>query len=78
MITCDAIIDTTKTVPTNFKEKKVACKKKKIIYLVYLSLLIVFTATLQTMKQNKNTYCHILPQRTNQKSFVLIIYYKNG
>ena len=65
MITCDAIIDTTKTVPIKFQRKKGSVEKKKIIYLVYLSLLIVFTATLQTMKQNKNTYCHILPQRTN-------------
>ena len=32
VITCNGIIDTKETVPTNFNERKVTCKTKKIMF----------------------------------------------
>ena len=75
-IMCDEVLEScdkeTKTIPTNFNEKKAICKMQNFyILLAFLStkiaLLIAFSiyCYLINIKQYKNIYYHFTPQITN-------------
>ena len=69
MITCDEIIgaeakrknEEAKTVPTNFNEKKVACKTQNSYIL--LAFLLISIALLIAV----SIYCYLIKYRANQK-----------
>ena len=76
MITCYKIINTTKTVPTNSNEKKIACETND--FCILLTVLLITTALLIAVniyryltkyQAKENIYYHITSQITNQKKF---------
>ena len=64
-ITCDEVIgshnEETRTIPTNFDEKKATCKTKKIYILVafLLATIVLFIAV--------SIYCYLIKYRAKQK-----------
>ena len=68
VITCDEIIESydeeTKTVPTNFNEKNVACKKQNLyILLAFLLITIAFLVA-------ASITCYLKNYRAKQKHFL--------
>ena len=69
---CDEIIEETKTIPTNFYEKKSTCKIP-IFYILLAFLLIAIALSiavttycyLTNIKKNKNIYYHFTSQIIN-------------
>ena len=85
VITCDAVIEETKTIPINFNEKNATCKIQN-----FYILLVSFLITVAFLKA-VSIYCYLIKYKAKQKhllplfgtssklkSFVLMIYYKNG
>ena len=62
MITCDEIINTTKTIPTNFNEK---------LYIL-LALLLITIALLIAV----SIYCYLMQYRAKQKTFIIMSRHK--
>ena len=59
---CDEIIEEeTKTVPTNFNEKKVVCKTKN--FYILLAFLLISIALLISV----SIYCYVIKYRAKQK-----------
>ena len=85
LITCDEIIDVeaklfneeTKSVPTNFNEKKVACKTKNFyILLAFLSITIVLLIAVSIycyLIKYKSKQMHLLPYYVTNNNYMLII-----
>ena len=61
VITCDEIIEETKTVPTNFNEKKQPVKHR--IFIFYLHFLLISIALLIAV----STCCYLIKYKTKQK-----------
>ena len=62
MITCDEIINTTKTIPTNFNEK---------LYIL-LALLLITIALLIAV----SIYCYLVQYQAKQKTFIAMSRHK--
>ena len=62
MITCEEIIEETKTVPTNFNEKKKVACKTQISY-IFLAFLLIFITLLIAV----SIYCYLRKYQTTQK-----------
>ena len=67
MIVCDEIIEEAKAIPTNFNEKKVTCKTKKIYIL--LTFLLITVALLIAISK----HYYLIKYRAKQKH--LLPYY---
>ena len=72
MITCDKIINTTKTITANFNDKKVTCKTNKIYILLTLLLITITLLIVVSICCYLITYLakqkYLLPYRvTNNK-----------
>ena len=72
VMNCDEIIEETKTIPTNFYEKKSTCKT--LIFYILLAFLLIAIALsiavttycyLINIKKNKNIYYHFTSQIIN-------------
>ena len=62
VIMCDEIIDVeTKTIPTNFNEKKTACKTQN--FCILLAFLLISIALLIAV----STYCYLIKHQAKQK-----------
>ena len=69
MITCDEIIESydeeTKTIPTNFNEKKATCETQNFyILLAFINILLLITIALLIAF---SIYCYLIKYGTKQK-----------
>ena len=68
MITCDRIIESydeeTKTIPTNFNEKKATCKTQSLYIL--LAFLLITIALLIAV----SIYCYLIKYQAKQKNLL--------
>ena len=64
-ITCDEIIESyyeeTKTIPTNFNEKKATCKMQNLYILLVFSLIIIALLIAVSI------YCYLIKYKAKQK-----------
>ena len=61
VVTCDKIIEETKTIPINFNEKKATCKTQN--FYILLAFLLITFALLVTV----NIYCYMIKYQAKQK-----------
>ena len=83
---CDEIIEETKTISTCFNNKKVNYETKK--FYILLALLLITIAVLIAVStccylinyqaKQKHLFSYHVSNNKLRKSFVLIIYHKNG
>ena len=71
VITCDEIIEETKTVPTNFNEKNITCKTKNS-YILLVFLLITIELLIAV-----GIYCYLIKYKAKQK-YLLSYYVTNN
>ena len=82
VITCDKIIksydEKTKTIPTNFNEKKATCKTQNFYILlafllitIALLMVVIIFCYLINIEQNKNIYYHLTTVTTNSWKFYI-------
>ena len=64
MVTCDGIINTIKTVPTNFNEKKITSKTKN--FYILLSFLLISIALLMDV----TIYGYLIKYKSKQKDLL--------
>ena len=60
-IKCDEIIEETKTIPTNFNAKKVACRTQ------YFCILLVFLLITIVLLIDVTIYCYLIKYQAKQK-----------
>ena len=65
VITCDEIMEETKTIPTNFHEKNITCKIQN--FYILLTFLLITIALLIAL----SIYCYLIKFRANQKHLLL-------
>ena len=66
MITCDEIIEETKTVKTNFIEENTTCKAKNI----YIYILLAFLSITIVLLIAASIYCCLIKYKSKEKQLL--------